>query len=461
MSKKQSTFSKVPYREFRSMANVLKSDLWKEVQRRHRERGENCGPDHAIEIAKNLIKQSSDSIKWLKHLRNSENPSQELIKETEQQIWVICAGAYVRGYHTKAKGSVAASHKDSYRAKLGHITARTRPEFLREIMRIIGCDHNKAVSILETGRKNGFFVCLDRRSGIWHSGDAVEIHPRRSRTLPILTPKQKEHWEIFGPMPELAYVLENGRLRPDCEAAAWTVARAKQVTDRNITPNEAILMIDRARKCSISVDRAGKRSARVELIPFTAKAGKMFGKQTYLLGSLRGMPELREREAREFVLSIYPPGTDINSVIEGGEACGEVAVFEPEDLDEEIIFTGVDVAEVKRKASQAESERKEAEEKKRLAEQAEREFKLKELQANGVDDRVWLAEINNEHTYLAKHVERRWPHDKDLPELANWIHATFELPVTQLGGLIKMKDNDQAWRIMHNLIGTETENASG
>jgi hypothetical protein len=110
-----------------------------------------------------------------------------------------------------------------------------------------------------------------------------------------------------------------------------------------------------------------------------------------------------------------------------------------------------------------------------------REFKLKELQEKGVDDSVWIDEINNQHTELFRHVQKNWPELEIGPELAGWIHATFDLPVIRVdpeiyAGSIKLKNNDQAWRIMYKIAedpgqeterqeaeesSLETENASG
>src|SRR6266481_6505775 len=162
MSKLKSTFGKVPYSEFRSMANVLKTEFPKVIQRMHWERGENIGMDHAVEISKHVIKESRDNLKWWQECKEGKDPSDKYVKSQEQQIWVICEGDYVRGYHTQAKGAVAARNKGSYRSKLSHITARPREEFLHAIMGIIECDHIKAESIMETGRRNKFFKCVDR-----------------------------------------------------------------------------------------------------------------------------------------------------------------------------------------------------------------------------------------------------------------------------------------------------------
>jgi hypothetical protein len=362
---KKSNFSGVPFYEFRNAPNMLKSELWRHVQKKHREQGLECGPEHAMQIAKAVVKQSNENLKWWRECKEGKDPADKYVKSIEQQIWVVCEGDYVRGYYTQARGSVAARHKDSYRSKLSHLRAAPREEFLVEIMAIIGCDRDKAESILETGRRNKFFKCCDRKLGIWRGVDAHE--PRDLSTIrksKPLTDKQRAKWEIFGEAPNLAYELERGRVKLNSEVIPWTIGRFKEVRGEDIDAEEAVIRLDDARRCS-----------RIrELTPFETTGGRILGRNYYQQGTFRQMPQLHGRDVSKWIIgnSTTLLGCDPERLLAQAVRMEDVLTAPDNDPfagEPTFIYIGVETLEVKRKAKQAAAEAK------RATEEAENEHK--------------------------------------------------------------------------------------
>jgi hypothetical protein len=371
MKARKSKFSGVPFSEFRHAPNMLKSELWRYVQKKHREAGIDCGADHAINIAKTIIKQSNENRRQWQECKKEGNASDRLLKSIEQQIWLVCEGDYVRGYYTQAKGAVAARHKNSYRSKLSNLPAAPREEFLQAIMRIVGCDQDKAESILETGRRNEFFKCCDRKLGIWRGVDAYE--PKDLSTISKskrLTEKQRAHWEIFGKTPNLAYELEHGRVKLSSEVILWIIGRIKEVRDEDIDAEEAVIRLDRARRCS---------QIR-ELTPFEATAGRIRGRNYYLPGSFRLMPRFYltnsdiKRSFDGWLMRNSLPGSDHQRLLEQAVEAGDVKQAEIKDpFGESPAYIGVETLDADRKAQAAKKAIKTAQEVAKAAADAKRE----------------------------------------------------------------------------------------
>lgn len=92
--------------------------------------------------------------------------------------------------------------RGSHREKFGKITARSKQDFLDEIMAIEGCGIDRAKQILKTCHANGI-VRYDKPTNTWR-GFLADPPPLAETVKAAPTSKQQEYRKKYGCMPWLS-----------------------------------------------------------------------------------------------------------------------------------------------------------------------------------------------------------------------------------------------------------------
>jgi hypothetical protein len=370
----------IPFYYFRRMKNVLLADFPEEVRKMHAEKPwcRNSSPDLARKIATHLLKQSKEKQAELKAAKRDGEPKKYL-DEIKAQIWIVIENGYVRGYRTNVRGSVAERYPDSYRNRFDQISPRRRAELVAEIMRLENkfrseksgrpledaekCQPEEAEKIINRGLRKGGFFKYNKATDLYCGVNTPEPDPSRiisNRSPDRLTPKQREHWELFGMVPGMEHDFED---TTTSELVPWIIAEAAK-RGETIDTKEAVRRYNAARKCSrIAAD-----------VPFEHLGGRVYGRNFYSPGDFRTMPYCANLERyRIWADGETSEGADTEKLLLQAIACGDVV---ERDRGEDRFNSGV-VSRAYIGAETLSSRRRAKEEKERMEEEERKKAEQK------------------------------------------------------------------------------------
>jgi hypothetical protein len=209
--------------------------------------------------------------------------------------------------------------EDTIRVRHTGIAAMVRHDFLEEIKRReiaagYPCDNERAIGLLEYGRKLEFFEFhRDTLTWRWHlcpEPTEKEIIVRRNE----MTDKQKLRWDLFANLPDLYHDWRNEAQSP---VILWVLERNPGMTVEEVAKHyHAAWQYDNKVKVPLIKNR---------------KTGNVCGTNTYLGRVFRMMPELSAKAANE----AQDLGTWLTDSVIGDNPLGylDIAIMEGHAMD--------------------------------------------------------------------------------------------------------------------------------